>query len=342
MDTALKSKVDAEIKEILQTVDLFEMVGEENLLEIAAAGEVKILERGQMLFRRGEPSDMIFLVMDGAIEIIRTTSDNPDPVPVAYITPGELIGDMALFTGTKRGSDARIPEIAMVWILTREKFEELAEKIPGYGMQLTKMFAYRMQDLITHMRRQSKRKELTGKLCHFDMPTVVQTLVNAKQTGLLSFMDDEGQTFAEAMLASGAIDRVWCGALHGEEAFMEIFLSRDEGEFTFRSVQNLDPDAISDVEINMPSHHLLLEAMRQADELDNLKENMPDPKRSFEATSTSLKWNQDEDAQIAQAVMRLLRSPRQLEGLNEMVPCSTHALYRVAKILIDTGQLGQV
>ena len=340
MDTELKSKVDFEIKEILQTVDLFESISEEYLLDIAAAGEVRVLERGQTLFKRGDESDRIYLVMDGAIEIVRSTSDQPEPVPVAYITPGELIGDMALFTGTPRGSDARIPEIAMVWELTREQFEEQAERIPGYGMQLTRMFAHRMQELITHMRRQSKRKELTGKLCHFDMPTVVQTLINAKQNGLLSFMDDEGKTFAEVMLASGAIDRVWCGPLHGAEAFTEIFLSRDEGEFTFRSVQDLDPEAISDVPITMPSHHLLMEAMRLADELEKLREELPDTKRNFEATTTSLKWDGKDDAAIAQAILRLLRSPRQLEGLHEQVPCSTYTLFRVASILIDTGQVG--
>lgn len=342
MDTELKSKVASEIKEILQTVDLFEAVSDEQLLEIASAGDVKVLERGQMLFRRGDKSDRIYLVMDGAIEIVRSTSDQPEPVPVAYITPGELIGDMALFTGTQRGSDARIPEIAMVWELTRDQFEEQAERIPGYGMQLTRMFARRMQDLITHMRRQSKRKELTGKLCHFDMPTVVQTLITAKQNGLLSFMDDEGKTFAEVMLTAGAIDRVWCGALHGKEAFTEIFLSRDEGEFTFRSVQDLDPEAISDVPISMPSHHLLMEAMRLADELERLREELPDTKRNFEASTTSLKWDGDEDAHVAQAILRLLRSPRQLEGLNKQVPCSTYTLYRVASILIDTGQVGVI
>lgn len=346
LDTKLRSKVAEEIREVLGTVDLFEYVDEGKLLDIAEAGDVQVLERGQMLFRRGDPSDKIFLLMDGAIEIVRSTADGSDPVPVAYITPGELIGDMALFTGTPRGSDARVPEIAMVWTLKRNEFEEVAERIPGYGMHLAKMFAIRMQELITHMRRQSQRKELNGKLKHFDMPTVVQTLINAKQNGLLSFMDDEGKTFAEVMLAAGCIDRAWCGVLHGEEAFTEIFLYRNEGEFTYRSAQELDPDAISDVAIAMPAHHLLMEAMRRADELVKLLEDLPDPKRNFEATTASLKWQTAEDdtedmETVAQAVLRLLRSPRQLEGLNELVPCSSYTLYRVAQRLIEAGQIEQ-
>ncbi len=350
LDTKLRSKVSEEIKEVLRSVDLFEYIDEEKLLDIADAGEVEVLERGRTLFRHGDPSDRIFLLMDGAIEIVRTMTDGSEPVPVAYITPGELVGDMAIFTGTPRSSDARVPEIAMVWTLKRNAYEEIAETIPGYGMHLAKMFAIRMQELITHMRRQSQRKELSGKLCHFDMPTVVQTLVNAKQNGLLSFMDDEGKTFAEVMLANGCIDRAWCGVLHGAEAFTEIFLYRNEGEFTYRSAQDLDPDAISDVAIAMPAQHLLMEAMRRADELARLLEELPDPKHSFEATTTSLKWNPTEDDEaednaedeaVALVVLRLLRSPRQLEGLNELVPCSSYALYRAAQILINSGQIEQ-
>lgn len=344
LDTQLRSKVSTEIKDVLSAVDLFEYIEETKLLEIADAGKVEVLERGEMLFRRGAPSDRIFLLMDGAIEIVRAAADGSDPVPVAYITPGELIGDMALFTGSTRTSDARVPEIAMVWTLKRNQFEEIAETIPGYGMHLAKMFAIRMQEVLTHMKRQSQRKELTGRLRHFDMPTVVQTLINAKQNGLLSFMDDEGKTFAEVMLANGCIDRCWCGVLHGEEAFTEIFLYRNEGEFTYRSAQELDPDAISGVAIAMPAHHLLMEAMRRADELDKMLEELPDPKRQFEATTAALNWNKDEhdDEAVAQAVLRLLRSPRQLEGLNELVPCSSYTLYRVAQILLETGQIEPV
>ena len=47
------------------------------------------------------------------------------------------------------------------------------------------------------------------------------------------------------------------------------------------------------------------------------------------------------DEAVAQAVMRLLRSPRQLEGLNELVPCSSYTLYRVAQRLIESRQIEQ-
>jgi len=339
LDSALKSRADLEIADLLSTADLFEGLDEDELLLFAEAGRIRILERGDMLFKRGEPSDRIFLLMDGAIEIIRATSEQSGPVPVAYITPGELVGDMALFTATLRESDARIPEVAMVWELTARSFEALADRIPGYGMDLARLFAHRLQELRTHMRRQSRRKELTGKLRHFDMPTVVQTLINAKQNGLLSFMDDEGKTFAEVMLADGVIDRAWCGTLHGSEAFTEIFLLRDEGEFIFRSTDTLEPESISPVAIDAPAMHLLMEAMRRTDELGKLREEMPDPRRAFEAATTVLKWPEEVDTEAAQAVLRLLRSPRQLEGLNEMVPCSTYTLFRVAKVLLDTGQI---
>ena len=164
---------------------------------VADAGEILALARGDLLFEAGQPADCIYLLLDGAIEIVRPTDESTRPVPVAYITPGELIGEMALMTGTPRRSDARVPESARIWRLDRDRFEELTTELGSYGFELARMYARRLQEIITHMRRQARRKELSGKLQYFDMPTVVQTLLTTGQAGILTFTRETGEVFAE-------------------------------------------------------------------------------------------------------------------------------------------------
>jgi len=265
MSSARKSG-SGDVRRLLRTVEIFEMLPDDALKRVVAAGKVRVLSRGDLLFEAGDPADRIHLVVRGAIEIVRATPDHPEPAPVAYITPGELIGDMALFTGSKRRSSGRVPESVEVWTLTRKVFDHFARSVEGYGLELAAVFARRLEGFITRMRRQARRKELAGQLRYFDMPTVVQTLVSSSQTGILTLLDAKGKTVAEVLLRDGAVDRARCGEKEGEEGFYEIFLLGDEGEFLFRTASEVEPDAVSAKPIELTAMNLLIEAMRRKDE----------------------------------------------------------------------------
>ena len=192
--------------------------------------------------------------------------DQPEPVPVAYLSPGELIGDMALLTGTPRRSTGRAPEDAWVWTLERSTFEKIASEVPGYGMALAQVFARRLEAFIVHLRRTVQRQELSGHLDHFDLPTVVQTLVSARRTGVLSIADAQGKNVAQVLLVDGEVVRARCGELDGEDAFYEVFERSQEGEFFFRATSEPDADAIGHSSIDQPTMGLLIEAVRLDDE----------------------------------------------------------------------------
>lgn len=332
----------AEIEHALRATELFDMLSESMVRDTAAAGAVSEYRRGEYLFRVNEPADCVHLLLDGAIEIVRPTRESPDPIPVAYITPGELIGDMALFTGTARRSDGRVPEFARVWTLTRDDFDRLSQEIPDFGMELTRVFARRLQDLISHMRRQARRKELAGKLEYFDMPTVVQTLINANQTGMFTMLREEGEVFAEVLLRGGQVERARCGDLEGEEAFHEIFLHRDNGEFHFHGVVECDPDAISTRVIAAPTVHLMMDAMRRADELAELQERLKGADKVYRALAKTLEWPEAATRASAERIFTALgeRNGARLEDLRGEVGCSTHSLYRIAGQLLANGQIG--
>ena len=116
-----------ELIETLRGVELFEDLSEDELLRVTEAGQVTKVGAGKVLFHPGDTSDRMHIILQGAIEVIRATPEQPEPVPVAYITPGEVVGDMALMTGTARRSGARVPETAELWSITRRAFEELVD-----------------------------------------------------------------------------------------------------------------------------------------------------------------------------------------------------------------------
>jgi CRP-like cAMP-binding protein len=131
---------------------------------------VRRLEQGEYLFRADDPPNSVNVLLAGAIEVVRSTPDNPEPTPVAYLSPGEAVGDMGLFTRTARRSAGRVPEFADVLTLSLPVFEELTCTVPGYG--LATVFARRLEGFIKRMRGKKRRKELSGQLKFFDLPTV--------------------------------------------------------------------------------------------------------------------------------------------------------------------------
>jgi CRP-like cAMP-binding protein len=326
---------------LLRGVDLFDMLSDADLLEcVITVAEQRRLERDDYLFRAGDPPDSIHVLLAGAIEVVRSTPDSPKPTPVAYISPGEAIGDMGLFTGTARRSAGRVPEFADVLTLTRPSFEELTKSVPGYGLQLAAVFARRLEGFISHMRGQKRRKELSGKLKFFDLPTVVQTLVTSSQTGVLTIADEDGKTYAEVLLLDGSVERARCGLLEGEEAFHELFHTHDESEFFFRTVREPNAESISKVQISMSAMNLLMESIRLVDELPALLLRLPDPEKPYQARTDKLQWVDDSTISIAQEVLAQLRDPHPISDLVGRVSCSTFTLYRIAAELFESQQIG--
>lgn len=338
----MKTAVSRDLLRALRKVELFGALSGPDLARFAEAGQVADLGPGACLFSPDDPADRIHLILDGVIEITRVTRDHDEPVPVAYLTAGELIGDMALLTRASRRSGARVPESARVWTLTSAVFEELAAQVPGFGMSVARVFAYRLEDFIKHMRRQqARRKELSGHLRYFDMPTVVQTLVSSAQTGILTITDGAGESYAEVLLIDGEIERARCAQLHGEEAFYEIFVGPEDGGFHFRTVAVPDADATSTTPVAPTSMNLLMEAMRRLDELTEAASGLPQAESPLEATvePNDIQWEDDATRETAEKVVFELRSPRPIKELHRQVPCSTYELYKVAAALHASEQI---
>ena len=326
--------------QILRGVELFEMLPEGELRQLATAGEIEDLGPGQMLFDAGDPADRLHVVIDGALEILRATPDHHDRVPVAYLAGGEAIGTVALLTGSRRESGCRAPERAQVWTLTRTAFEKFANRRSGYWRTIAKVFARRHETMARQERRPGLRKELAGRLKFFDMPTVVQTLVSTRQTGILGVVDDTGKVFAEVLLRHGSIERARARALEGENAFYEIFLAELDGQFYFRSVVDPDANAVSRVPIRPSAMTLLMQAVRLLDELPAARARLPDPGKAYLTQVSELNWDDAQTLGAARAIFDHLQTPRKLETLAGRVPCNSLTLYQIAARLHSTGQIG--
>jgi putative ABC transport system ATP-binding protein len=75
--------------------------------------EVVRLENGQSLFRQGERGDLVYMVEEGQIEIVRTRDDRTEE-RLALIEPGNYFGELAPMFGLQRSATARAVGAAVV------------------------------------------------------------------------------------------------------------------------------------------------------------------------------------------------------------------------------------
>ncbi|HEX3454011.1 MAG TPA: ATP-binding cassette domain-containing protein [Gaiellaceae bacterium] len=68
--------------------------------------EEVVLEAGQVLFRQGDPGDLVFEVEAGAVEILQEMADGSENL-LAVVEPGNYFGELAPMFGLRRSATAR-------------------------------------------------------------------------------------------------------------------------------------------------------------------------------------------------------------------------------------------
>jgi CRP-like cAMP-binding protein len=319
----------------LRSSDLFEQQPEALLGAVLAQGTFVDLGPGGVLFRQGDQGDRLYIVKTGVLEILAASADGSDPAPVAYLGPGEVLGELALLTGSPRSATARCPERAVLFCLERAVFLDLMASLPAFPRNLCVVLAKRLEATTLRMPR-GLVKQLQGNLRFFDLATVIQTLIGSSQTGSLVVTQEGGkQKIAELLFFKGNIARARVKHLSGDDAVFQLFEIPLEGEFSFTGRAISEEDLQTDV--TMPAISLLMESVRLQDELPILKQRVPDPDRVYRQRAAQLQWSDPDSLELAVAVWSRLKKGASIRDLHRDIPRCSHALYGTMVALLDAG-----
>src|SRR5690348_2235833 len=93
------------------------------LSEMAAFGTEKAVAAGEILFRAGEASYDLFVVLEGEAEVVR--SDGNDEVVLVTFGPGTFVGELTLLTGQRRFLTGRVSRAGRVLVIEQAEFRRL-------------------------------------------------------------------------------------------------------------------------------------------------------------------------------------------------------------------------
>lgn len=137
----------------LRGADMFGNLDEAARAHVLAAGKVRTLSPGKVVFAQGDPGTTCHSLLDGRIKIVQTRPDGSQSV-IRFIGPGEMYGTVAALMGKPFPADAVtvIESLEVYW--TVAAMRELMARYPEIAMGSAATAGHRlfeMQDRVGEM-----------------------------------------------------------------------------------------------------------------------------------------------------------------------------------------------
>lgn len=131
---------------ILGTVGLFETFTAEQLRLLAFGAERLVLRAGRELYRAGQSADCAYIIVSGNITLFHEV--NGGRVPIRPVTPGAVLGEMALIAQTNRMTGAIAEVETEVIRLSRSMFRRILEEYPQVALALHQHISRSLTSLV--------------------------------------------------------------------------------------------------------------------------------------------------------------------------------------------------
>jgi CRP/FNR family transcriptional regulator, cyclic AMP receptor protein len=132
-------------RELLAASALFKDLTDDELEGIVAVARSRELRRGDVLFSEDDESTELFLVEDGRIAMTQRSIDGRESV-IALMERGDMFGEMPLFDGLGRSTEARALEKSTVTSIGYDSVRALYEARPALLWNVVAVLSQRLRN----------------------------------------------------------------------------------------------------------------------------------------------------------------------------------------------------
>ena len=121
-------KDDADLPPLeLHEIELFTGSKPDTLDDLRGCMETRSCKAGENIYLRGEANTNLYLIRSGEVHIMGCVGDSSRPCRIATYGPSEFFGGLAFLDHQPRSNDAVASRDSELYVLTLEKFNDLAE-----------------------------------------------------------------------------------------------------------------------------------------------------------------------------------------------------------------------
>ncbi len=102
------------------------------------------VKAGEILFREGEPSDSVYLILGGEVEVLRDLGDRR--IRLGTRRAGQIVGEMGVIRDQPRSATIRVVSDAKVSRITKEQFMTAFGGKDQMALRILKMLCERLGD----------------------------------------------------------------------------------------------------------------------------------------------------------------------------------------------------
>ena len=143
---AVKKREIGRRLEMLRGVDLFTVLAEDEMNEIAERLQYAPFARGDVITKQGNVAHWLYLIMFGEAEV-RYEPEHSAPQLVSTLRAGQFFGEMALLTGESRSATVVAKTDVECYRLDGKSFQGLLLKRPEIAEGISRVISSRKPDL---------------------------------------------------------------------------------------------------------------------------------------------------------------------------------------------------
>lgn len=123
-----------ELQKLLQGIDLFEGLSDDELAKVARICTEKRFSKGQIITQEGAEGDELYIITQGFVEIVLGGRSASAARVVVNLGEGQIIGEMALLDQGPRSATVRAAsDPTVVQAIPRQDFDNLCQEDTRLG-----------------------------------------------------------------------------------------------------------------------------------------------------------------------------------------------------------------
>ncbi len=126
-----RAEQKARLITFLQKIPLFSDLPASMLRKILAVSSKIVVNEGQLLCKKGEQSNAMYILLSGRLAV-----KMGDSAPVATIEPINCIGEMGVFTGEPRTAYVQAMQKSAMLMLSRNDLNALIRRNTDFGVKI--------------------------------------------------------------------------------------------------------------------------------------------------------------------------------------------------------------
>lgn len=127
----------------------YDILDENSRTSLSAAGTEVRYPAGRSVLGEGLPGDSIAVIRGGRVKVFVNTAEGVELL-LGIRGPGDLLGEMAVATGTSRSASVTAIDDVLLLLVPRSAFDDLRDRRPDISRALIRVLAERVREADQH------------------------------------------------------------------------------------------------------------------------------------------------------------------------------------------------